>query len=364
MMKRLLVVLMLFFTLITNAFGMKDRVEVVYSEEVELVSVVAYLANVPGYVWDGEVLAEYKSDVDSSFAAFKEHPIIKFVSDSLYRDGFNWHFPVTVALRFNIEDGCIVYNDKLVGSFDNYYDRITQKRESRFLDMLKDFYDRTDFHSFFKAHDSLYNECVCAMRKVVDSIDFAWYDSFFGKRENSTFKIYPGLLIGPANYAVHQKYNDGKEVFNAVMGCCDKDEEGNIFYGMSYTLPIIIHEFNHSYCNPLNEEFWDAIKEKATEVYAADSDFYSSIAYGSPLLVMNETFVEAAVIRYLMSHNVDLNGYTIEDWITMDEKEKRFIMIRDVIKALGEREELIDSFPTMKDFMPRYIEAVNGFTMK
>ena len=61
--------------------------------------------------------------------------------------------------------------------------------------------------------------------------------------------------------------------------------------------------------------------------------------------------------------NIDLNRYTLEDWIKMDEVKKKFVLIRDIIKVLEEREAHPDRYPTMEDFMPRYIQAVNEFKM-
>lgn len=58
---------------------------------------------------------------------------------------------------------------------------------------------------------------------------------------------------------------------------------------------------------------------------------------------------------------IDMNGYTLEDWIKMDEDDKKFVMIRDVIRVLDERERLADKYPTMRSFMPRYVETVNSF---
>lgn len=58
---------------------------------------------------------------------------------------------------------------------------------------------------------------------------------------------------------------------------------------------------------------------------------------------------------------IDMNGYTLEDWIKMDEEDKKFEMIRDVIRVLDERERLADKYPTMRSFMPRYVETVNSF---
>lgn len=60
-------------------------------------------------------------------------------------------------------------------------------------------------------------------------------------------------------------------------------------------------------------------------------------------------------------HPIDMNGYTLEDWIKMDEVDKKFVMIRDVIRVLDERERLADKYPTMRSFMPRYVETVNSF---
>ena len=60
-------------------------------------------------------------------------------------------------------------------------------------------------------------------------------------------------------------------------------------------------------------------------------------------------------------HPIDMNGYTLEDWIKMDEEDKKFVMIRDVIRVIDERERLADKYPTMRSFMPRYVETVNSF---
>ena len=43
------------------------------------------------------------------------------------------------------------------------------------------------------------------------------------------------------------------------------------------------------------------------------------------------------------------------------EEQKRFYMIRDIIKVLEEREAHPDRYPTMRDFMPRYIETINAY---
>ena len=49
----------------------------------------------------------------------------------------------------------------------------------------------------------------------------------------------------------------------------------------------------------------------------------------------------------------------IERLLEIDEKDRKFLLIRDLTDMLKEREEHMDIYPTMRDFMPRYIEEVN-----
>ena len=368
----------------------KDRVKAQYTEETELVSIVAHLAEANGYDWDTEDVGvdDYLAEVDSAFAPFRSHPIVPYIRKELHGEGFNWHFPMHIALRLHIVDGNIMYDEDLEKDFDDYYDRITPENEKKFIQLLQDFYDASRFHEFYTQHSPLYKECETAMQHVLNQVDFGWYDRFFGPREGSTFHVYANILIGPANYAVHQKRQDGSEIINAVMGCCYRNRQGEISYDTYSTLPIIVHECNHSYCNPLNEAFWPQLKDKMEAFFTPNAQHYAEEAYGEPILVLNETFVEACVMRYLMSHPFDFSENT-DRWIEMlgideaqlsaapdrikyiqdaylsllidiDYEQKRFYMIKDVIEALAEREQQTSKYPTMYDFMPRYIEVVNA----
>lgn len=51
-------------------------------------------------------------------------------------------------------------------------------------------------------------------------------------------------------------------------------------------------------------------------------------------------------------------GY-YETQINIREEYKKFFMIRDIMKALEEREANTVSYPTMRYFMAKYIEAIN-----
>lgn len=70
------------------------------------------------------------------------------------------------------------------------------------------------------------------------------------------------------------------------------------------------------------------------------------------------------MLRYLATHPLRMEktewDKLYERFIQIDE-QKRFYMIRDIIKVLEEREAHPDRYPTMRDFMPRYIETINAY---
>jgi len=357
--------LLLTICLLASQWIVAKDVVVKHSEETELVSVLCHIAGIDGYVWEDEEIdtPSYFAKVDSAFSAFKKHPAVRFVKRRLWSKGFAWNTPMDFAMKFKLNNDKVTYVDGL--AIDGYYDIISRRNERRLLKLIQKFYDKSDFHQFYLTHGDLYSACEESMQKVVDNLDIEWYDSFFGTGSDACFRVIPNLLGGPGNYAVHYKEEDGSQSVIAVMGCAREDSQGEICYMVTSTLPILVHEFNHSYCNPLNETYWDEMKDAVTDYFEPNADFYDSIAYGNPLYVLNETFVEACMIRYLMSHPIDLSGskYTmpglIDRFIEIDEDGKKFTMIRDIIDVLGERESNAVEYKSMTDFMPEYVKAVN-----
>lgn len=127
---RYLVTVVLFIASLTGAKA-KNNISVDYTEESELVSVIAHLAKVPGYIWPEEQagVIDYFHQVDSTFAPYANHPIMAFVTDSLVKQGFGYHVPVAMALRLKLKNGKLHYNTDLEADFNHYYRGITPQHE-------------------------------------------------------------------------------------------------------------------------------------------------------------------------------------------------------------------------------------------
>lgn len=129
---RYFVTVVLFIASMTGAKA-KNNISVDYTEESELVSVIAHLAKVPGYIWPEEQagVIDYFHQVDSTFAPYSNHPIMAFVADSLVKQGFGYHVPVAIALRLKLKNGKLHYNTDLEPDFNHYYRGITPQHEKK-----------------------------------------------------------------------------------------------------------------------------------------------------------------------------------------------------------------------------------------
>lgn len=323
-----------------------------FTETTELISTIMHLSMADEYTW-GE-MSDYQDDVESFFSDVKNHKAVKMVK-KLRRSGFGYDKPMAFALRLKVDNGHVVSKEGILDDEKEYLGRWDSRNEEKLIRQVDDFYRRSHFHEFYTLHQDLYARAESAMKAFSDTIDEAWYDRFFGPQESASFEVVPSFLNGPANYAATIHWDNGTDTYYAIMGCCAPDGEGHPEYHMEEVFPVIIHERNHAYCNPLNSEFWDGMKDKANALFLPERDFFTQAAYGTPELMMNETFVEASVIYYLQEHGM----YIADLYLEYDLLKRHYYLIPSMLEAFKKRELRRDLYPTMHDFMPQLIEAIN-----
>lgn len=153
---------------------------------------------------------------------------------------------------------------------------------------------------------------------------------------------------------------NGSNILNPVIGCCRIDDEDNINFNENDVLPIIIHEFCHHYCNPLNLQYWSLMSKTAQQVYQLKEDELNRAAYGSSIIMMNETFVRAAVIRYMKTHYPTINDVEL----IRNEEQNGFLLTQTVCNALKRYEQNRNQYNTMSDYMPTLSDAINHFSIR
>lgn len=303
----------------------------------------------------------YAHEVDSVFAPYKEHPVVQLARQYPQESGIGYDAVASYALHLTVvENGDIVLNDDFAEGGDDSFDRWTERQKKEFLEPLNDFYRTSHFHDWYLRQKDFYAQVEEAFNAINEKVDYNWFSSYFGPQSGSSFRIVLSLLVGPNNYGCSARLKDGSNALSPVIGCCQLDENGEIFYNANAVLPIVIHEFCHHYCNPLNNQFWSLMSKSAEKVYEEKEMQMRQSAYGSALVMMNETFVRASVIRYMNTHYPQLD----ESALVNAEEEQGFILTQTLCDALKQYEQQRDKYVTMTDFMPSYANFVNDFDLK
>ena len=337
----------------------QNPIPVHFDECVELMATVWRLSGAEEY--NRCRVPQYAHEVDSVFGSYKDHPVVQLARQYQDESGISYDAVASYGLHLTVNtNGAIVFDDNFLEGSDDSFDRWSEQQKKEFLEPLNDFYRKSHFHDWYLQQDILYGEVEEAFGAINRHIDYDWFSGYFGQESGSTFRIVLSLLVGPNNYGCSARLKDGSNALSPVIGSCQVDDNGNISYNANAVLPIVIHEFCHHYCNPLNGQFWSLMDASAEKVFKEREEQLRQSAYISALIMMNETFVRASVIRYMKVHYPQLE----ESALVKEEERQGFILTQTLCDALKQYEQQRDKYVTMSDFMPVYAKAVNDFDLK
>lgn len=357
-MKNRLFLLILGFILTLSTFA-QEPVKAHFDECLDLMSVVWRLTGANEY---NLCMAEqYAKEVDIAFGSFQSHPVVQLARKYRSQSGISYDAVAAYGLHLTInESNEIVLRDIYQEGSDDSFDRWSETQKQAFLKPLNDFYRESQFHNWYTKQQNTYERVEEAFDNINKHIDYSWFSNFFGPQKGSEFHVVLSLLVGPHNYGCSAKLKNGSNILNPVIGCCRIDDEDNINFNENDVLPIIIHEFCHHYCNPLNLQYWSLMSKTAQQVYQLKEDELNRAAYGSSIIMMNETFVRAAVIRYMKTHYPTINDVEL----IRNEEQNGFLLTQTVCNALKRYEQNRNQYNTMSDYMPTLSDAINHFSIR
>jgi len=335
----------------------QSHIPVAFDERVELVAAVFHLAGSPEY--NLVQVDPYLKSLDSAISGLESHSAVRIASES--RDKYGVSYDAVAAYPMHLSfssDGSLVFDPAFKPGGDDSFDRWPQKAKEDFLDALNDFYRKSDFHSWYESTLDIRQKALEDFEKISSKVDLEWFGNFFGKRDGAKFNIILSILVGPCNYGWHAAMNDGTDRICPVIGCCRMDREGRTGYSERVVLPVLIHEFSHSYCNALIKEHWDSMKDMASQTYAPYRKVFERQAYNNPEIMLKEAFVRSTVICYITDK---FPGAYMDDLIAEEEADG-FVLTRTMVNSMKERQKDTIVYPTMKDYMPVLASQVNTFS--
>lgn len=319
---------------------------------VELMSILFRLAGNHEYT-QGRVPG-YLQAINRHFEAHRDHEAVQLARELSKADGVS--FDAVMSMAVHIKD-VETLAERI--AFDGAELRLDKRwhgvKARRFLATARRFVADTRFAEFLKSQQSLYDITNSRLRAFVEtSTDLPWFDRFFGARPRARFIIVPGLVNGGPSYGASLIAEDGVEEIYAIPGVWEVDSEGQPRFSGDWT-ETMVHEFVHSYANPLVERFAAQLEKAGRQLNQPVQEAMRAQAYGPWKTLLYESLVRATTIRYIIEHT----GPEAARGAIQREHARSFLWTGELVALLGQYEKDRKAYPTIESFMPKVVDFFN-----
>jgi hypothetical protein len=332
----------------------QDIPDVKVDPRVELMSLIFRLAGNPEY--NQNRLTSYIQDVEEYFGIFRNHDVVQMAKQLRQQRGVSFDAVMSMAIHVKDVESMAerVPLEPLPESWDS---RWTVEDTRNFQNAALSFVKDARFNAFFDAHQDLYGIAESRMKKVLEDHKVVeWFDSFFGARSDVSFTIFLGMMNGGACYGPRVVFPGGREELYCVLGVWLKDRKGLPRFDKS-VLPTVVHEFCHSYVNPLVNQHAARLEKAGQKIFLTVAEAMKRQAYPGWQTMMYESLVRACVVRYRLASE----GDAAAERQIIQENTNRFYWIRDLSNLLGIYEANRNKFPNLGSFFPEIVEFFNRY---
>ena len=344
-MKKLLLVIALLPLLL---YGSQSKVPVKIDPRVELCSIAFRLAGAKEY--SSNVNATYIKDIEEHFNAYENDTLIRYVKYLRDRTFIGYDAVMTIAVSLQGKNGkyTLPTHEKAIEILYDNSGRWNKWNAPEFIRLLNEFYEKSDFETFFRSHKKYYDSLVEKFNKEVN-LDANWFPDFYGTHTEDKYHVIIAPSCGNSNYGPHTYSENGGKNIYAVLGVFNFEEDGSPTF--SYKREIVVHEMNHSYINPLTEttHIADHIKDSGDKIMAVVGEDMKMQAYADFKTVINESLVRAAVIRYMKDHCLPVEDIKTE---IISQKNLSYYWIEGLDSLYEEYDNHRDIYPDMQSFYP------------
>ena len=323
------------------------------SETVELMGILSRTAEFQEFSKD--LAGQYSKDTEAWFAQYREHPTVAYYKGLRAKNGIAYERVTNMAVHLEIEKGKV----KLVGHRAELTGGWQNVDLDDFVKRLNKFYADSRFHEFFEQHKNFYSDFLKQYdTNVMPYIYTDWYGKFYnGTGSDERFRLIIGFTHGSTNNgASRQLPGQPREVF-AVCGYNLNPETGRLLFDTS--LPL--HEFNHSFVNPLLEKNEKAMQEVGKKLFQSSQSVMEKQHYDDWHIVINESLVRAAVIVYFYENG--FNQFAM-NMLNIETMQNGFPWVLDVVSALRYYATHREQYSTFNDFYPEIARFLNKYNMK
>ena len=357
-MKKYFVFLLLFCFICPTCISSKagdQSLNVVVDPRLELLSIVQLLS---GYGEKFKLITfydfPYKRNIIDYFSPYKNHSVVKLFAE-MSAAGFTFDAPPGAMLFLSDPPDL-----RLTMPFTDYLETRAGGSEKleRFVNTLHDFARETQFMTFFNAHKGTFLQIVANEKKKLEGTDYIGVlEKYYGLKQHSYNIIFVPLFVGGFGPRIEQP--DGTyDIYNITGPRNIKN--GLPEFGSAEALKhVLLHEFSHSFINPITESFKEQISEYSS-LYDPVSSWMKPQAYGDWMTCVNEHIIRALTARFDSLEKGEEAG----DQRILFEKRKGFFYVEPLYEQLKNYEAKRNIFPTIKDFYPEFIKLFKELSEK
>ncbi len=316
---------------------------------VELLSIIFRLAGNPEY--NQGLIPAYEQAIAAHFAPYREHEAVRLAAEFRQERGVS--FDAVMSMAIHLSDAERLEEQVPFDAEGSSLERRWGGAEARrFVAAARRFVVDARYAEFRAAQRSLYDTTDARLRRLlVAGVDYTWFSRFFGAPPGGRFVLVPGLANGGGSYGPRVVFPGGQEELYAIVGVSQRDSAGlpRFTEGMIGT---VVHEFNHSYVNPVVAGQAERFEGPARRIYDRVMEIMRAQAYGNWKTMVDESLVRAAVIQYLESRE----GAEAARRAAITEEARGFYWTSELASLLGSYEAQRDRYPDFASFLPRVAE--------
>ena len=319
---------------------------------VELIAIVFRLAGNPEYN-DG-TLRPYVKAIERHFGDFDNHPVVKMAAELRYKRAMSCDGPMSLAVHID-------RNFRPRKSFEQWpwegLDCRWEKEETaEFLEKVRQFADETKFTEFFKAQQDIYETGMRSCMDLIGPLNIGqWLVDYFGDKDCGDLKLVLGFVNGFSSYGVRFTDRGIIEKY-AIVGMRPFDAANTVIF-RPMQIGTTVHEFCHSFANPVVEKYMEQLRPAGEKFFAAHEAAMRMSGYQKWESLMYETATRACVMTFVR-HKLEpmYLKYFVEY-----ENRAGFVWVEDVGNFLKTYESDRDKYPTFESFFPEFVAFLNKY---
>lgn len=347
------------------SFGQVKDVSV--DERVELLSIIFNIAGAEEY--NNLSLESYQNDINSYFKKFKNHELIKETKKLIKNYEVGYDRVIEYALYTEIKNNKLLFLNGVPDSKIDSILNIPSGESKKYLNLLNEFYTTTNFNLFFRQHENLYSTAIKNFDIIRKNIDTKWFNDFF-LTNFEDFNVILFFCNKGHNYGPNIKVSDDYDKIYSVIGVWSIDSVFMPIYPPKINyISIPIHEFAHSFCNPIIDAIFNDISDIAKEFYKIAEPIMQESAYSDSKIMLYENLVRATVVIYWKSHSYPENEEEIKE-VEKDTKKnifsetkRGFWLVKNFYDLLALFQKDKEKYTTLDMFFPIMKEHINNISI-